>query len=135
MNEKEIYSVYVSIKNIHKKYAAHVRDMAYLPELIADINQLNSSHNSNFCNAMTEVLRQWFIGRFPGVEPEKLADAYRELWFLHKKYIGTQHDDAFWQAVTADIEKLNRDYGGCRQLQLYALAIEDELEMKDIKQH
>lgn len=128
MDIKTTYEVYNALMKLHKKYAAHVRDMAYLPELIADINKLNSAHNSNFCNAMTEVLRQWFTGRFPGVEPEKLADAYKELWYLHKKYIGVQYDDTIWQMITEDIRKLSEEYGGCRQLQLHALAITEEME-------
>ena len=111
MSEKEIYAVYVGIKNVHKKYAAHVRDMTYLPALIADINKLNSTCNSNFCNAMTEVLRQWFIGRFLGVDSGKLKDF-----------------DTVWKMTIDDIEALNKKFGECRQLQLYALAILDELE-------
>lgn len=130
MNEKEIYAVYVGVMKIHKKYVAHVRDMAYLPELIAEINQLNSSRNSNFCNAMTEVLRQWFIGHFSGAGPDGLKDLYTDLWHLHKKYMGVERDDTVWKMAVDDIAALDKKHGGCRQLQLYALAVMDELESK-----
>lgn len=128
MNDTEAHAIYERLMNIQKRYAPYVRNMAYLPALIADINQLNSAHNSNFCNAMTEVLRQWFIGRFPGMESGELRNAYIELWNLHKKYIGVQHDETMWQMITEDTRELSEKYGGCRQLQLYALAIADELE-------
>ena len=53
---------------------------------------------------------------------------YVDLWQFHKRYIGMQQDDIFWRMVTDGIHELDKKYGGCRQLQEYALAIADELE-------
>lgn len=127
MNEKEIYQIYVGVMKIHKKYADHVRDSNYLSAMIADINQLNSTYNSNFCNAMTDALRRWMAGKIQGVEPEKIKELYTELWLFHKKYLNQERTDAYWSEVVDGVDVLAKKYG-TKQVELFLLAVADELE-------
>lgn len=126
MDEQETYQVYVGVMKLHKKYA--MRDMGNLPGLIADINQLNSSHNHNFCNAMTDILRKWFLGYYGSVKPERVTEMYTDLWRLHKKYLRQERDETFWKMVTEEFREIYEKYGGAVQVRKYLLAVADALE-------
>ena len=130
MDTKTTYEVYNAIMKLHKKYAGHVGNAACLPALDGDIKRVTERFSgSKFTAAMTAVLRRWFTGEIDGVPADRIFQFYSDLWLkLHKKYVDMQKDDIFWQMMVNDIHKLDEEYGGCRQLQLYALAIADELE-------
>ncbi|MDO5540583.1 MAG: hypothetical protein Q4F83_11025 [Eubacteriales bacterium] len=127
MDEKAIYQIYVGLMKLHKKYAAWNDKRQCLSVLIAEINQMNVAFNSNFCNAMTDVLRRWGINGFHSLDVNVVAQFYTDLWRFHKKYIDPPRNDAYWRAVTEEVEQLDKKYG-LRPLQEYMLAIMDELE-------
>lgn len=127
MNEKQVYQIYANIMKIHKKFIGEIPDHDHLTAIVAAINALNSVNNSNFCNAMTDVLRRWFINGFVGVEPTGITLFYTDLWRLHKRYMGQDRNDDLWEAVVGEIGELNKKYV-FRSFQEYALAIADELE-------
>ncbi len=129
MDTKTTYEVYNAIMKLHKKYAGYVGNAACLPALDGDIRRVVERFGgSKFAAAMTAVLRRWFTGKIEGAPADGIVQFYVDLWQLHKRYIGMEQDSIFWQMVTDSIHELNKKYGGCRQLQEYALAIADELE-------
>ena len=129
MDIKATYEVYNALMKLHKKYAGYVGNAACLPALDGDIGRVTERFVGNkFAIAMTAVLRRWFTGEIEGAPADGIVQFYADLWQFHKRYIGMQQDDVFWRMVTDGIRELNNKYGGCRQLQEYALAIADELE-------
>lgn len=128
MNEKEIYQIYVGVMKLNKKYMSYRKVDKYIPEFIKDINDLNSKYNSNFCNAMTEILRRWFTGKLLGVGDSQLQDFYTDLWKLHKKYILRERNDSFWENLIEEVDKLGAKYS-VNQCEKVLLAMVDELEM------
>ena len=129
MDIKATYEVYNALMKLHKKYAGYVGNAACLPALDGDIKRIAERFGSNrFVTSMTAVMRRWLAGEIEGAPANNIVQFYADLWQFHKRYIGMQQDDVFWRMVTDGIRELNDKYGGCRQLQLYALAIADELE-------
>lgn len=129
MDERATYGVYNSLMKLHLKYADCKADREHAAALVAEINAINSQFNSNFCNSMTDALRRWFLLGFPGVEKDGVKAFYVEIWQLHKKYIGMQRDNTFWQMATEDLHDLGGKYGYNKPVQDMALSIMDELEM------
>lgn len=130
MDEKTTYQIYVSLMRLHKKHAkqrASTRDN--LTNFVTDINIVNSTFNSNFCNAMTESLRQWYVNEFHGIEEKDIPQFYTELWHFHKKYINATQDESFWEKLMNEIQQLSLEKYNFRSFQLFALAIADELEL------
>lgn len=129
MDTKTTYEVYNAVMKLHKKYVGYVGNAACLPALDGDIGRVTERFaSSKFAVAMTAVLRRWFAGEIEGAPANEIVQFYADLWKLHKRYIGMEQDSIFWQMVTDGIHELDRKYGGCRQLQEYALAIAEELE-------
>lgn len=128
MDINTTYEVYNAIMKLHKKYAGYVGNAACLPALDGDIKRVTERFSgSKFAVALTAVLRRWFTGEIEGAPTDGIVQFYVDLWKLHKRYIGMQKDNIFWQMVVDSIRTLDKKYGGCRQLQEYALAIAEEL--------
>lgn len=130
MDVNTTYEVHNALMKLHKKYAGYVGDAACLPALDRDIRRVTERFSSSkFAVAMTTVLRRWFTGEIEGVPPDRIFQFYSDLWLkFHRKYINMRQDNIFWQMVMNDAHKLDEEYGGCRQLREYELAIADELE-------
>ena len=127
MEEKEAYQVYVGVLKLHKKYIGLDPNMENLSLFISDINTVNSTLNLNLCNALTEILRQWFICGFRNLEESKIAEYYTDLWKFHKKYFTPEHDDKFWEELTEESCMLSKKYKFC-QCRNMILAILSDIE-------
>lgn len=130
MDDKNTYRVYVGVMKLHKKYVGkHFLD--YSEEFVSDINSMNSSFNSNFCNAMTDILRRWYIKGLRGIEQDDIAKFYTDLWRFHKKYLGHACSDECWKLAVDEARQLDKKYVSA-WVQEFILAIMDDIEITSI---
>lgn len=133
MDEKQIYHIYAGILKLHKLFYGRKATGEDMTGFITSLNVLNSAHNSNFCNAMTDVLRRWFTRGFSGLEADEIAPFYTDLWRFHKKYLGQENSDRFWEDAVDETRRLNQKYT-FPEFQKFTLAIMDELETRSVKE-
>lgn len=129
MSDREVYNVYNAVMKLHVKYAATRRSTQNVAALVADINKLNDELHCNFCNAMTDALRRWYMVGLQGVETKDIKALYARAWMTHKKYIGGKLTDEQWRALTDDVRDLFINLP--RAAQGMGQAILDEMELSD----
>lgn len=108
MSDKEVYGVYCDLIKIHKEFAGKVTDKQEITELVVTINEINLKHSSNFCNAMTDALRQGFLKQFHGISLEEYVKFYKELWPFHRGYRKAKKE--LTDAILTDACELQRRY-------------------------
>lgn len=124
MTDKQAYAIFGDVLELQRKFEGD----ATLAEFIAAANELNAKHNANLCNALTEALRQWKLGKVLTVEADKLAEFYTDCWKLWKQFSGQERTDSFWANANARAKGIVAKYG-VRQAEMFTLAVLDELEI------
>lgn len=127
------YEMYNALMKLQKKYADYVGNAACLPALDGDIGRVTAKAGGDgFAVRMAGILREWVEGKISGPPKGTAVEFYTDLWLsLHRKYAEAEQDDVFWRRFMDDAERLDRKYGGCRQMQRYALEIANELETEN----
>ena len=110
MNENTAYTIWCEIIKLHKTYAA-IPPTDGLGALTRDINAMNSKHNLAICNALTGILFDWYRVGFVGLTADHVMEFYKDLWFLHHKYMLVRNrDKAFWDEMYGEIRELKKKY-------------------------
>lgn len=130
MDEKRVYRIYVGVMRLHKKYAGK-QFSECLNNFITDINAMNNSFSSNFCNAMTDILRQWFLKGFYEAENYDIAEFYTDLWRFHKRYLTHPHTDEYWPRCMDDARQIDKKYASI-WVQKFITEIMNDLEINSI---
>lgn len=127
-NAKRVYGIYTDVLGLHRKYIQHIGVKQRQAEFMADVNRVNAKHNSMFCSALTDALRQCFVGWCLGVEEEKLTELYTDLWRLHKTFMDQERSDEFWDAVIREAVKIDKKYTNNGYVVRCLTAIADALD-------
>ena len=128
--KKEIHLFYSGMYKIHQRYAnKRWEDPKNMDAFISDINRINDTYQCDFCNTVTNCLREWYKKGFCGVQNrrEEYQKVYIRLSILHRKY-AEQCPEVNYAKFIDEAEKIATDYPGVPWVKTIMLGISEELE-------